>query len=188
MFAFFGADAYVTLTITTVRHHSTLAAGLVVTASTLAWTVGSWVQTHLNERWEGRRLVRLGLIGVLLGTAGMVWQLRQGVPLGEAIASWSISGFGIGLAFSPISLMMLRTTPPGQEGWASASLNLAEVLGVALGVGIGGAAVTFASHGSLGLPTGVALAYLAAAVTAVIGLLISGRLPDTLVPAAAPVS
>ncbi len=188
MFAFFGADAYVTLTITTVRHHSTLAAGVVVTVSTLAWTVGSWVQTHLNSRWEGRRLVRLGLIGVLVGTAGMVWQLRSGVPLGEAIAAWSISGFGIGLAFSPISLMMLRTTPPGREGWASASLNLAEVLGVALGVGIGGAAVTFASHGSLGLPTGVALAYGAAAVTALIGLLVSGRLPDTLVPEAAAVS
>lgn len=187
-FAFFGADAYVTLTVTTVRHHSTLAAGVVVTASTLAWTVGSWVQTHLNSRWEGRRLVRLGLVGVLIGTAGMVWQLRQGVPFGEAIAAWSISGFGIGLAFSPISLMMLRTAPPGREGWASASLNLAQVLGIALGVGIGGAAVTSAAHGSLGLPTGVALAYAAAALMALVALLVSGRLPDTLVPSAATVN
>jgi hypothetical protein len=32
---------------------------------------------------------------------------------------------------------MLRAAPSGREGWASASLNLADVLGVALGVGIG---------------------------------------------------
>ena len=35
-FAFFGADAYVTLTVTTVRHDSPALAGVVVTGSTLA--------------------------------------------------------------------------------------------------------------------------------------------------------
>jgi MFS family permease len=184
-FAFFGADAYVTLTITTVRHHSTAIAGIVVTASTLSWTAGSWFQTHFSARWQGRRLVRCGLSCVLIGTAGMAWQLHHGVPLAEAFVAWCIGGFGIGLAFAPVSLMMLRTAPSGREGWASASLNLAEVLGIALGIGVGGAAVTSAAHGSLGLPTGVALAYGAAAVTAVIGLLVSGRLPDTLVPSPA---
>ncbi len=37
-FAFFGADAYVTLTMTTVRHHSPALAGVAVTGSTLGWT------------------------------------------------------------------------------------------------------------------------------------------------------
>ena len=146
-FAFFGADAYVTLTITTVRGHSTLMAGAVVTASTLAWTVGSWVQARLNDRWEGARLVRTGLVLILVGTAGMAWQLRPGVPVGEAFVAWSVAGFGMGLSYAPISLMMLRAAPPGREGWASASLNLADVLGIALGVGIGGAAVAAFSRG-----------------------------------------
>ena len=52
-FTFFGADAYVTLTITVVRHHSTVLAGLAVTGATLAWTIGSWVQARLSETWEG---------------------------------------------------------------------------------------------------------------------------------------
>jgi len=179
-FAFFGADAYVTLTVTTVRGHSTLVAGAVVTASTLAWTVGSWVQARLNERWEGARLVRTGLVLILLGTAGMAWQLHPGVPIAEAFVAWSAAGLGMGLSYAPISLMMLRAAPPGREGWASASLNLADVLGIALGVGIGGAAVAAFSRGVRPVAAGVVLAFAVAALAAVIGLVIARRLPGSL--------
>lgn len=178
-FAFFGADAYVTLTITTIRHHSTVTSGAVVTASTLAWTVGSWVQARLNDQWEGRRLVRLGLLLILLGTVGMAWQLRSGVLVGEAFAAWSLAGFGMGLAYAPTSLMMLRAAPSGREGWASASLNLADVLGIAFGVGLGGAAVAAVSHSTRPVSTGVVIAFGAASVAAVVAVVISRRLPGT---------
>jgi MFS family permease len=178
-FAFFGADAYVTLSITTVRHHSTLLAGAVVTSSTLAWTAGSWVQAHFNQRWEGRRLVRAGLGCILLGIAGMVTFLHAGVPLAVAFISWTIAGFGMGLSYAPISLMMLRVAPPGREGWASASLNLADVLGTALGVGIGGAAVATVSRAAHPVSNGVALAYGAAACAAALAAVLSPRLPRT---------
>lgn len=179
-FAFFGADAYVTLTITTLRGHSTLMAGAVVTASTLAWTAGSWVQARLNDRWEGARLVRSGLVLILLGTAGMAWQLHPGVPVGEAFVAWSVAGFGMGLSYAPISLMMLRAAPPGREGWASASLNLADVLGIALGVGIGGAAVAAFSRGSRPVAAGVVIAYAVAGLAAMLALVIAPRLPGSL--------
>jgi MFS family permease len=179
-FAFFGADAYVTLTITTVRGHSTLVAGAVVTASTLAWTVGAWVQARLNERWEGARLVQTGLVLILLGTAGMAWQLRPGVPVWEAFVAWSVAGLGMGLAYAPISLMMLRAAPPGREGWASASLNLADVLGIALGVGIGGAAVAAVSRGSRPVAGGVVIAFAVAGLAAALALVIARRLPGSL--------
>jgi MFS family permease len=180
-FAFFGADAYVTLTITTVRHHSTLVAGAVVTASTLAWTIGAWIQARLNERWEGARLVRTGLVLILLGTAGMAWQLRPGVPVWESFLAWSVAGLGMGLAYAPISLMMLRAAPPGREGWASASLNLADVLGIALGVGIGGAAVAAVSRGTRPVAVGVLIAFAVAGLAAALALVIAGRLPGSLV-------
>jgi MFS family permease len=179
-FAFFGADAYVTLTITTVRHHSTIAAGGVVTASTLAWTLGSWVQARLNDQWEGGRLVRVGLALILVGTAGMAWQLRDGVPLWEAYVAWSVAGLGMGLSYAPISLMMLRAAPSGREGWASASLSLADVLGTALGVGVGGAAVAAVSRASRPVSGGIVLAFAAAALAAVVALFVARRLPGTL--------
>ncbi len=179
-FAFFGADAYVTLTITTVRHHSIIAAGGVVTASTLAWTVGAWIQARLHDQWEGARLVRLGLTLLLVGTAGMAWQLRAGVPLWEAYVAWSAAGLGMGLSYAPISLMMLRVAPSGREGWASASLSLADVLGEALGVGVGGAAVAAVSRGGRPVSGGVVLAFGAAALAAIAALCVSRRLPGSL--------
>jgi MFS family permease len=178
-FAFFGTDAYVTLTIATVRHHSTTMAGLVVTVCTLCWTAGSWVQARVNARVEGATLVRAGLLLIIVGAAGMILQLRAGVPVGEAFAAWAIGGVGMGLAYAPISLMVLRAAPPGREGWASASLNLADVLGVALGVGVGGAAVAAATRSHAPVAHGVVVAYGVAALVGLMGLTISTRLPRT---------
>jgi MFS family permease len=172
-FALFGADAFVTLAITTVRHQSTTFAGVTVTAATLSWTVGSWIQSHLSLSWQGRRLVRLGLTLILIGIAGMALVLHSDVPVAEAIGAWAVAGLGMGIAYAPISLMMLRVAPAGREGWASASLNLSDVLGIAIGVGLGGAAVAAASS----LTTGIAIAFALAAASAIAGLAISARLP-----------
>jgi MFS family permease len=158
-FTFFGADAYVTLTITTVRHHSPALAGVAVTGATLAWTAGAWVQSRLNGRWEARRLVGCGLAVIVTGLAAMALVLLPATPIEVGLAAWTIAGFGIGLAYAPLSLLMLREAPAGSEGWASASLSLADVLGTALGIGAGGAAVAAATAHGWPLSTGVAVAF-----------------------------
>jgi hypothetical protein len=81
----------------------------------------------------------------------------------------------MGLAYAPISLMMLRLAPPGREGWASASLNLADVLGTAIGIGVGGAAVAAGAGPDLHL--GLATAYSIAAAMGVAALVITRHLP-----------
>jgi MFS family permease len=177
-FAFFGADAYVTLSITTVRQQSTVLAGVAVTGSTLAWTAGAWVQARLSDRWEGRRLVRLGLVIILAGVAGMILVLHRGVPVAEGVLAWTVAGLGMGLAYAPTTLMMLREAPPGREGWASASLSLADVLGTAMGIGIGGAAVAATGAGAgRALSTGVTVSFAIAATAALAALAVSRRLP-----------
>jgi MFS family permease len=176
-FAYFGADAFVTLAVVTVRHHGVALAGLAVTGSTLGWTAGSWVQARVDGRWEGRRLVRLGLVCVLMGVVAMVAVLRPGVPVVVAIVAWTVAGLGMGLAYAPTSLMMLRAAPEGREGWASASLSLADVLGSALGAGLGGAAISLAGTGHWSLATGVAVAFAVPGAVALVGLAVSHRLP-----------
>jgi len=176
-FAFFGADAYVTLSITTVRQQSTVLAGVAVTGSTLAWTAGAWVQARLSERWEGRRLVRIGLVIILIGVAGMVLVLHHGVPVAEGIAAWTVAGLGMGLAYAPTTLMMLRAAPPGREGWASASLSLADVLGTAMGIGVGGAAVAAGASAGRALSGGITVSFAIAAAAGLLALAVSRRLP-----------
>ncbi len=176
-FAYFGADAFVTLTIVTVRHHSLALAGVAVTGSTLSWTAGSWIQARVNRRSEGRTLVRAGLALVLVGVALMLAVLHPGVPVVTAVVAWSVAGLGMGLSYAPLSLMMLREAPGGREGWASASLNLADVLGSALGAGLGGAAVALSTRRGWPLSSGVSVAFALPALIALVGLAVSGRLP-----------
>jgi MFS family permease len=182
-FAFFGADGYVTLAITAVRHDSSLVAGLAVTGATVAWTAGAWIQARLSDRWEGRRLVRTGLVVILLGIAGMLVMLQPGVPVAAGIAAWTVAGLGMGMAYSPILLLMLRQAPPGREGRESASLNLADALGTATGLGVGGAAVAAFAGSDLG--RGLATAFVISAVVAVLALAFTRRLPAGTTAAAA---
>src|SRR6476660_9204583 len=174
-FTVFGADAYVTLALTAVRHRSPVVAGIAVTGATVAWTAGAWVQARLSDTWEGRRLVRAGLLIILAGIAGMVLVLQPAVPVVVGLAAWTVAGLGMGLAYAPLSLMMLRNALPGQEGQASASLNLADVLGTAIGIGVGGAAVAAAADGDLRL--GITAAFAAAAAVGLVALAFTGRLP-----------
>ena len=174
-FTFFGADAYVTLSLTAVRHRSPVLAGVAVTGATLGWTAGAWVQARLSGTWEGRRLVRTGLALVLAGIAGMVVVLQPAVPVAAGVAAWTVAGLGMGLAYAPISLMMLRQAPPGREGWASASLNLADVLGTAIGIGVGGAAV--AAGAGRDLPLGLTAAFALAGAAGCAALAVTARLP-----------
>jgi MFS family permease len=183
-FAFFGADAYVTLAITAVRHRTPVVAGLAVTGATLSWTAGAWVQARLSDRWEGRRLVRTGLMIILAGIAAMALALLPSVPVAEGIAAWTVAGLGMGLAYAPLSLLMLRQARPGQEGQASASLNLTDVLGTAIGIGVGGAAV--AAEAGRDLRLGLLVAFATAAAVAVAALALTRRLPSGLTSAPPP--
>ncbi|HEY7147353.1 MAG TPA: MFS transporter [Streptosporangiaceae bacterium] len=175
-FGFFGADAYVTLTVTVLRHRSPLLASLAVTGATIAWTAGSWSQARLAQTRAGRSLIRAGLLIILAGIAGMVVALQPGVPVATALAAWTVAGLGMGMAYPTLSLLMLREAPPGREGWASASLNLADVLGTALGVGVGGAAVTASTGHDLRI--GVTAAFAVAAAVLMVAIAVSRRLPD----------
>src|SRR5580704_7840397 len=162
--------------VTAVRHRTPVVASIAVTGATVAWTAGAWIQARLSQSWEGRRLVRTGLVIVLAGIAGMILVLLPGVPVAEGLAAWSVAGLGIGLAYAPISLVMLQKAPPGHEGQASASLNLADVLGTAIGIGVGGAAV--AATAARDLRLGIMAAFCAAAAVGLVALAVTRRLPS----------
>ena len=91
---FFAGDAYVPYAIVTVRHAPTALAALALTASTLTWTAGSWVQARYIARYGPRRLVRPGECLVAVGLGVMCVVLLPSVPPALAIVAWAVAGGG----------------------------------------------------------------------------------------------
>jgi MFS family permease len=182
-FAFFGADTYVPLAITSARGRSTAVASLAVTAATLAWTAASWVQERRAGDWPGRRLIRAGLLIVVAGIGCQLAALFPAVPVAVAVAGWAVGGFGIGLAYSPISVIVLGEAPSGQEGAAGASLQLAENLGVALGAGLGGVLVAAGAAAGWLPRVGIGAAFALTAAVALAAAMLARRIPSRTIAA-----
>lgn len=159
--AFFGAEAYIPLTLTTLRDQSTLVAGVSLTAATLSWTTGAWIQERLAGRVAPRRIARVGLLLIAAGIGCTSLVLWEAVPALAVAPAWGIAGLGMGMAYPTFSLTVLARARAGQEGAASSALKLNEVLGATIGIGIGGVLVAAGENG--GWDSGAVLATFAVA-------------------------
>ena len=74
-FAFFGADAYVSLTFQDVRDQPTWVAGVALTGATLGWTAAAWIQQRWILTAGPRRVVATGFAFLAVGIAGMIGAL-----------------------------------------------------------------------------------------------------------------
>jgi MFS family permease len=136
--AFFGVDAFVPLALVDVRGTSLAFASLALTAGTIAWSSGSWVQARTASRVSRRTMERIGLSFLVAGVIVTAAVLLPQAPLALGPIGWGVAGLGMGLSYITLNLTMLELAPAGQEGIASSSMQLATVLGSGLGTGIGG--------------------------------------------------
>jgi MFS family permease len=178
-FAFFGADAYVSLTFQDVRDQPTWVAGVALTGATLGWTTASWIQQRWILTAGPQRVVATGFTFLAIGIAGMVGALGD-LPIPLCIAMWTIAGFGIGMAYAPLSVTVLGLAEPGREGAASSSIQLADTLGVALGTGLGGAFVALGEAQGWATSTALAIAFPITCAAAITGIAAARRLPTAL--------
>ena len=98
----------------------------------------------------------------------------DGVPV--ATGAWAVAGLGMGIAYSTGTLAVISTAEPGREGAASASVQLAEALGIALGTGLAGAVVALSAAGPLGLAPGIAIADLLLLVVLLLAIVAARRM------------
>ena len=179
-FAFFGTDAFVPLAIQQVRHESVTYTGIVLTVTTLSWTTGTWVQERLVGRLGPRIFVRAGFVLIAGGIVGVAAVLSPAVPVWTIVITWSIGALGMGFAYSSLSLIMLNEAEAGREGTASASLQLSDQLGFALGTGIAGAVVALGAVTAWLEADSLRVAAGITTVAAIAGVLIAQRLPSRL--------
>jgi hypothetical protein len=84
----------------------------------------------------------------------------------------------MGLAYAPISVIVLGEAPSGQEGTASASLQLADTLGVALGAGLGGVLVAAGAAAGWLPRAGLAGAFALTAAVGLAAVMLARRIPS----------
>ncbi|MSO86420.1 MAG: MFS transporter [Acidimicrobiia bacterium] len=178
-FSFFGTDAYVSLSFQDVRDQPTWVAGLSLTICTLCWSVAVWVQERWILRVGPRRVVGVGFALLSISIA-LMFTVLGSLPIPLAVCVWGIGGFAIGLCYASLSVTVLGLAEPGREGAATASLQVSDVLGIALGVGVAGAFVALGETRSWSTGGALQWAFACTLAMAVVGIAASRRLPTTL--------
>lgn len=177
-FAFFGLDAFVPYALTSGRDRSTLVASIAVTVTTVAWTIGSWIQqrwiARLGEAW----FVRAGYLVLAPGVAlAAMASLLEGMPFWLIHIGGVGAGLGMGFAYSAHAQLTFRSVEEREVGSATSSLQLCDNLGVALGTGVVGAVVAFGDDVGWSPGAAVAIAWIVPVTVALFGVAISRRLP-----------
>jgi MFS family permease len=176
-FAFFASDAYIPLLLQTWRGTPAYLTGIVFTATTIAWTAGTWYQARHIDRRGPRFFVALGFTGIAIGAALTLPAMLPSVPAEITILTWILPGLGMGFMYSAVTLVVLRGVAQAEQGTASSSIQLADILGTALGAGIAGA-ITAAGvrAGGDGLGWALAAVFAMSLVVSLFGLAGSRRL------------
>jgi MFS family permease len=176
--SFLAMDAFLTLMLTRVRGLSLAGAGLAITVATVSWALGAlWQSNRAGDRPLGW-LVRVGGILLFVGQAAVASTLWLQVPLAAAYIGWGIVGLGMGIAFATIPLAAMRVSGAGEEGEELSAVLLMDMLGVAVGAGLGGAAVALSDALGAPLRTGIAGAFALALVAALVLVAITPRIPS----------
>lgn len=137
--SFNGSMTFVPLMLVAERHLSPTMAGLMLTVGALGWSFGAAVQGKDVFQPHKSALVSAGGafltvgIGLLAAVAGLGWH-HDIVGLAAIL-----SGVGMGLAMSSISVLALDLSDPRDHGRVSSALNLSDVLGSVMGLSVAGA-------------------------------------------------
>jgi len=148
--AFFGVQAFLPLTLSTVHGFDPALAGLPLTIGSLGWSgAAMWQARH-------RELSRLTLVrnGFLLLASGLAIVTLVAPSWGSpwfAVPAWVLAGLGMGLGISSVAVLVLELSRPEDRGFNSAALQLSDMFGQSIFIGLGG--VMVAALGSASNPT-----------------------------------
>ncbi|MGH2971246.1 MAG: MFS transporter [Gaiellaceae bacterium] len=136
-----------TLYVQNVLHFSALKTGITFLA-----TAGTTVVVAALSQWLttkiGPRIVMA--MGLALNTGGLIWYTQipvHGSYVHDLLGGYLLVGFGLALAFIPVSIAALAGVGAREAGLASGLLNTSQQVGGAIGVAIASSvAVSHATH------------------------------------------
>jgi MFS family permease len=183
--AFFSVDAFVALALVEGRGTGDRVVGFALSATTLLWVAGAWLQDRTIHRLGPRRLVRTGLVGLAACWAVAALAMDDSTPVAVLVLAFALSGLAMGPAYASISVTTLGLAEPGAEGRATSALQLTDVLGTALGTGAAGALVAFGDRSDIELPVTLAVVFAVGAAVALLGTFVARGVPARLPQATA---
>ncbi|WP_026152146.1 MFS transporter [Actinopolyspora halophila] len=147
---FFTAEAFVPLVLTVVHGYSPALAGIPLTLASLGWALGAFLQSRW-ERISREGMVARGFLLVVAAVAGVGAIAPAWGPAWVVLLSWSLGGAGMGIAITSTAVGVLGRSEESERGFNSAALQISDMLGQALLIGLGGVLVNLLS--STGEPT-----------------------------------
>jgi hypothetical protein len=179
--AFFGAEVFVPLMMTTERGLSPAWAGAALTIGALGWSAGSWYEGRRSADVAAKaRALRGGMALMVGGIASQALLLLPAMPLAVGVAGWGLAGLGMGRVYPVLSVLTLELSPAESHGVNSAALQLADALASAAVLALGGALLAPHSQGGAAVGPMTYLACFAAAA----GVAVAGAVGASRVAAA----
>jgi MFS family permease len=188
---FMAAESFIPLMLVTQRGLSPTLAGLSLAGGGLGWAAGSYVQSRPRYEPVRERLVRIGMLCSSVAIAGVALALDHSVPPAVVALAWLVGGFGMGLAISSLSVLLLKVSPPEDQGVNSAALQVSDALSNVLLVAaagtvfsaLGGGSVAPSAAGAVAAttshPAAFAAVFLPAGALALAGAAVASRLRRT---------
>ncbi len=176
--AFYSMEGFLPAYLTRVAGLALTVAAVVVTCGVLSWTIGTFAQSRLANRWPMARIASLGEAVMLLGVAGVVVGVGTEVAVVVYVA-WGVVGLGMGMTYPAIGVLATDVASGGDEVTTLAQYQLGDVLGSAFGPALVGVAVTMAAARSVDLRGGLLIGFSATCVLLLAALSVSTRLPAT---------
>jgi MFS family permease len=169
--AFFGAEAYLPLTLTEVHGGSARVVGVPLTLAALTWSAGSWLQGRRDANRAILLPVGFGIVAV--GVGALIGVDVHGTSLWLAVPIWAVGGAGMGIALTLIAVLVLELSPEAQQGANSAALQISDITGSIIGITFAGAVIT--AMGLQRLSAAAVLADLGLAAVALFGMFATAR-------------
>lgn len=121
---FTGAEAYLPLSLVEHRGLGIAAAGACITGAAFTWFAGAWSAANVEALSDRRTRVLLGTACIVTGTLSSAGSLVDSVPLWLIVGGWAVGGFGMGMALSTLSVLVIELSEPHEQGVNSAAMQL----------------------------------------------------------------
>lgn len=178
--AFFAAEIYVPLALQEIRGVSVALSGGVLTAATITWFAGSWLQGSHRLKLSREKILVIGVLMTTLGIALIPLAVFMPSSIGMAalLASlvWGVSAFGMGICFPTLGVLMLDKSLEAEHARNSASLQMSDSFGVIIATALAGSLLSVASLNSNITSTTFASIWIFCAIVGLISILFIPRI------------